>query len=52
MLYFKIVDKKRVYTLKEEDSECANPAKYSVEDKFSKERIEMKKRYMIYPFNE
>lgn len=52
MIYFKMVDGKKIYTLSNVDSELAMPAKYSVEDKFSMERIEMKKRYNIFPFNE
>ena len=51
MLYFKIKNDKRVYTLGPEDSECANPAKYSTEDKFSEEIIKMKKRYKIFQFD-
>ena len=47
-----MIEGQRKYTLQEEGSESVNPAKYSVDDKFSEERIEMKKRFGIFPFNE
>lgn len=52
MLYYRIVDGKRVYTLDPADAESAAPARYSVGDKFSQERIAMKMRYKIFPFDE
>jgi H/ACA ribonucleoprotein complex subunit 3 len=52
MIYFRIENGERKYTLQEQCSESVNPAKYSVDDKFSAERIEMKKRFGIFPFNE
>ncbi|ELA40985.1 uncharacterized protein VICG_01944 [Vittaforma corneae ATCC 50505] len=52
MLYFKIENGKRVYTLNPENAECAKPAKYSIEDKFSEQRIIMKTRYKIFPFDD
>lgn len=51
MIYFKLVDMKRVYTLNPENAECAYPAKYSTEDKYSNERIRMKKRHQLFPFD-
>lgn len=47
-----MVDGKRVYTMNGENAESVLPAKYSVDDKYSAERIEMKKRHNIYPFQE
>lgn len=45
---------KRVYTLKKEDPEdrptiSAHPARFSPDDKFSKERITTKKRFNLLP---
>ena len=45
---------KRVYTLKKEDpsgapTNSAHPARFSPDDKFSKERITCKKRFNILP---
>lgn len=51
-MYYKLVDNRRVYTLNPKDAESAHPAKYSIEDKMSKYRIEIKKRYSIKPFDE
>lgn len=51
MLYYRIVDGKRVYTLDPTDAENAMPARYSVGDKFSPERIAMKMRHKIFPFD-
>lgn len=48
-------DGKRVYTLKKEESESerptqsAHPARFSPDDKFSKERITCKKRFGLLP---
>ena len=52
MIYYKIVDGKKIYTLSEKDSEPAIPAKYSVQDPFSDERIAMKRRFAIFPFDD
>jgi rRNA maturation protein Nop10 len=52
MFYFKIVDGKKTYTLSEKDAEPVIPAKYTVEDRFSNERIKMKLRHKIFPFND
>lgn len=51
MIYFRIVNGKRIYTL-EKGNEAVSPAKYSTEDHFSEERIEMKKRFGIFPFED
>lgn len=50
MIFCSIENGERRYTLNPEGSQSASPAKYSVEDKFSSERIVMKKRYGIFPF--
>jgi len=52
MLYIRVENGKKVYTLNPEDAEAAYPAKYSIEDKFSEQRIEMKKRHGIFPFDD
>lgn len=51
MFYYRVVDGRRVYTLDAVDAESAAPAKYSVGDRFSPERIAMKMRYRIFPFD-
>ena len=51
MIYYRIVEGKRVYTL-DKENETVNPAKFSTDDKYSDERIEMKKRFGIFPFDD
>jgi len=51
MIYYRMENNTKKYTLSHENSESAIPAKYSTEDKFSEERIEMKRRYKIFPFD-
>ncbi|AHL30144.1 Nop10p-like RNA-binding protein [Encephalitozoon intestinalis ATCC 50506] len=51
-MFYRLKDGERVYTLSEEDSFSAHPAKFTIEDKFSKERITIKKRFNIPPFND
>ncbi|KAI4292047.1 H/ACA ribonucleoprotein complex subunit 3 [Pancytospora philotis] len=52
MIYYRTENGERRYTLEPEGAEAAVPAKYSVEDKFSAERIELKKRHGIFPFTD
>ncbi len=52
LMYFTDESGKRVYTLKKEDSEgtptqSAHPARFSPDDKFSRERIACKTRFNI-----
>ncbi|EPR79284.1 Nop10 family protein [Spraguea lophii 42_110] len=49
MLYHRIENNKRIYTLKETEY-VSHPAKFSVTDKNSEYRIEIKKRNKIFPF--
>ena len=54
LMYYTGADGKRVYTLKKEDKEgtptdSAHPARFSPDDKFSKERIATKKRFGLLP---
>lgn len=42
----------KIYTLQEENTYNAHPAKFSPEDKFSRERIIIKKRFNIPPFHD
>jgi len=51
MFYYKIIGNKKVYTLDSKNSQSAAPAKYSVEDAFSSQRITMKMRHKIFPFD-
>lgn len=51
-MFYNLVDGKRVYTLNKEGAMSAHPARFSVEDKFSKQRIEIKRRYNLSPFND
>ena len=53
-MYFTDANGQRVYTLKKEDDQgrptmSAHPARFSPDDKFSKERIACKKRFGILP---
>mgnify|MGYP000595582066 CR=1 FL=1 len=54
LMYYTDANGKRVYTLKKEDKEgtptdSAHPARFSPDDKFSKERIQCKTRFGILP---
>ncbi|GLE00116.1 hypothetical protein PINS_up008843 [Pythium insidiosum] len=54
LMYYTGADGKRVYTLKKEDptgkpTHSAHPARFSPDDKFSKERITTKKRFGLLP---
>jgi rRNA maturation protein Nop10 len=51
MIYYRMEGGERRYTLDPKDGELAQPAKYSVGDQFSRQRIEMKRRYKIFPFD-
>jgi H/ACA ribonucleoprotein complex subunit 3 len=49
-----IVDGKRVYTLKKVDPEgtatlSAHPARFSPDDKYSRQRVEIKRRFGVLP---
>jgi H/ACA ribonucleoprotein complex subunit 3 len=51
-LQYYLVDGKRVYTLLKVDPEgkatmCAHPARFSPDDKYSRHRITIKRRYNI-----
>ena len=53
-MYYLDSDGKRVYTLKKEDANgvptiSAHPARFSPDDKFSKERVTCKKRFNLLP---
>jgi len=53
LMYYLDADNKRVYTLKKETpdgkiTESAHPARFSPDDKFSRQRISCKKRFGIY----
>ncbi|OIR57474.1 MAG: H/ACA ribonucleoprotein complex subunit 3 [Amphiamblys sp. WSBS2006] len=47
-------NKRRVYTLKEtvgeEETKTAHPARFSPQDRYSRERVTIKKRFEIFPF--
>ena len=54
MMYYLNEEGTRVYTLKKMDPEgkptfSAHPARFSPEDKFSRERIAIKKRFGLLP---
>ena len=54
LMYFEDANGKRVYTLKKDDgkgtpSVSAHPARFSPDDKFSRERIATKKRFGLLP---
>ena len=55
LMYYLDEEGKRVYTLKKEESSSekptlsAHPARFSPDDKFSKERITTKKRFNLLP---
>lgn len=51
MLFYRLIGNRRAYTLNPEGAEVAAPAKYSVEDKFSAERVALKIKYQIFPFD-
>lgn len=50
-MFYHLENSQRVYTLREEDASNAHPAKFSLEDRFSRERIAIKRRFNIPPFN-
>lgn len=50
-MFYRLEDGKRVYTLDDHNTLSAHPARFTVEDKFSKERIAVKKRFAIPPFD-
>ena len=52
MFYYVLENGARRYTMRPESAMSVLPAKYSVEDRFSAERVEMKKRCGIYPFDD
>ncbi len=52
MIYYRLVDGVRQYTLQKEDAIPAHPAKFSPEDSYSKERIEIKIKNKIFPFDD
>ncbi|GAB9462949.1 hypothetical protein Gpo141_00000429 [Globisporangium polare] len=55
LMYYLGADGKRVYTLKQKEdpsgkpTHSAHPARFSPDDKFSKERIITKKRFGLLP---
>ena len=54
LMYYTGEDGKRVYTLKKEDNKgapslSAHPARFSPDDKFSKQRLICKKRFGLLP---
>lgn len=50
-MFYRIENGSRVYTLDEKNTFNAHPAKFSLEDRFSRERVIVKKRFAISPFN-
>lgn len=52
MIYFRIENGVKKYTLNNENATIIIPAKFSIEDKNSDARIEIKRRYKIFPFDE
>lgn len=52
MFYYRVENGVRRYTLNPENAESVAPAKYSTEDRFSSERVTMKRRHGIFPFDE
>ncbi|KAL6121032.1 hypothetical protein NUSPORA_02124 [Nucleospora cyclopteri] len=53
MIFYRLDENgKRIYTLSEENTYPAAPAKYSVQDEYSQDRIKMKTRYKIFPFDD
>lgn len=54
MLYHYFKDNTKVYTLNntEREVEQSHPAHFTPLDKYSKYRVELKKRYNIAPFND
>ncbi|KKO75320.1 h aca ribonucleoprotein complex subunit 3 [Vairimorpha ceranae] len=50
-MFYKFINNQKVYTLKEEGSESAHPAKFSPVDQYSKYRVLIKERFNIRPFN-
>ncbi|ELR18781.1 H/ACA ribonucleoprotein complex subunit 3, putative [Acanthamoeba castellanii str. Neff] len=54
LMYYLDKDGKRVYTLKKSNPEgtatvSAHPARFSPDDKFSRQRVTLKKRFGILP---
>jgi len=54
LMYYLDGEGKRVYTMKKEApdgsmTKCAHPARFSPDDKFSKHRVTLKKRFGILP---
>ena len=52
LMYYTDAEGKRVYTLKKEDpsgspTQSAHPARFSPDDKFSRQRVTIKKRHGI-----
>ncbi|ORD93114.1 NOP10 [Enterospora canceri] len=53
MIYYRLDENgKKIYTLSQENTTVAVPAKFSVEDKNSVYRIKIKRRFGIPPFDE
>ena len=52
MIFYTLdTNNKKIYTMKEESSYVAIPAKFSIEDKNSEYRITIKERFNIPPFD-
>ena len=54
LMYYLDADGKRVYTLKKEAPDgsptmSAHPARFSPDDKFSKHRVDLKRRFGLLP---
>ena len=52
MIYFRMENGVKKYTLQSENATIVLPAKFSIEDKYSEYRIENKKKHGIYPFDD
>lgn len=54
LMYYEDEEGKRVYTLKKvapdgKPTQSAHPARFSPDDKFSRERVECKRRFKLLP---
>lgn len=51
-MMFSIEDGKRKYSLKEDETKTAHPARFSTSDPYSRERLTIKKRFNIFPYDQ
>jgi H/ACA ribonucleoprotein complex subunit 3 len=51
-MFYRIVEGERQYTLDEEETISAHPAKFSPVDKYSRERVILKARNNMAPFQD